>query len=387
MNISLFSAENNKAMKNIILLLLTLILSWTEASSQTIENDQATVEQQQNPYTNDYSALTEHTTGAIDFDVAQFDFDCSTDFFTIDHVGVIQRWTIIDNNVVGGDTILTGGGKTLSYCGDPSSPTFYCGKSITDEGLIYYDSLNGWTDIPINLLITNTGGYENNHFLMETTTGGYKRVYHFDGTELSLIIDNPYTTNFAVADIAVDTLGQAWIFFVDMTTDSIVLNVYNSSGLELQSFHVNMNLTAYYGSFFLNNTLYIGTGASDADFPNSIVPIVLNGDIAQLGSPIPFVNMNFSDMATCNSIASIMTPTKELSKSEHIFFPNPTKGILNMTADIDISKVEVFDLNGRLMAAFGGLSQSIDLSGFENGVYIVRVATGQGFVIERVIKN
>lgn len=80
-----------------------------------------------------------------------------------------------------------------------------------------------------------------------------------------------------------------------------------------------------------------------------------------------------------------------LSVSESLMnltvYPNPTTGILTIKAE-GLTNVEVYNLIGqRLLSGIGheGVSE-VDLSGFENGVYLMKVSTDKGSVIKKVVK-
>jgi len=70
-------------------------------------------------------------------------------------------------------------------------------------------------------------------------------------------------------------------------------------------------------------------------------------------------------------------------------FPNPVTDMLYIQSDMVIDRVEVYDLRGRLMLEqrFDTNQVSLDLSSLSEGVYILRIHTGDDVVIQRVVKN
>ena len=70
---------------------------------------------------------------------------------------------------------------------------------------------------------------------------------------------------------------------------------------------------------------------------------------------------------------------------ELTFYPNPTHGTLSFNS-IDIRKVEVLDVNGRVVAIFEN-SNVIDLSKLSKGYYTMRVTTAEGVAVRKVIRR
>lgn len=259
--------------------------------------------------------------------------DCNTDFWTITVDGHIQQWSLSNGIITGGDTILSGGGTSLSFCGDFNAPTFYSNnQNVPYTGFTYYDSVSGWANIPnISFPVNNNGGYLNNQYYM-VEGAVIQIIKYWDGVNLLTVDSTHNNGNFfaGTQDIAVDTLGQAWIFTGPLPSVVDSLMVYNQYGL-IDSYSITFNHIAY-GSFFLNNILYLGT---DQD---SIFPVIINGTTAQLGNPIPFHASNFTDMASCQNTGSVTSVT-EFPSSTIKLFPNPTDG--NFAIDLGENHQEV----------------------------------------------
>lgn len=65
-------------------------------------------------------------------------------------------------------------------------------------------------------------------------------------------------------------------------------------------------------------------------------------------------------------------------------YPNPTHGLVNIEANGNVSKVEVYDINGRKVAIYDNTT-IIDLSNMASGTYTMRIHTQLGTTIKRVI--
>lgn len=84
---------------------------------------------------------------------------------------------------------------------------------------------------------------------------------------------------------------------------------------------------------------------------------------------------------------SISFDTTELS-----VFPNPANNVINIanTSSNLVNSVEVIDLNGRTVKSvkFDGVSEAqINISDLLNGVYLMNIATDNGSVTKKIVKN
>lgn len=66
-------------------------------------------------------------------------------------------------------------------------------------------------------------------------------------------------------------------------------------------------------------------------------------------------------------------------------YPNPTDGIVNVSADGEVIRVEAYSAAGSLVAQTE--SSTLDLTGCPTGIYMVRVTTAEGTTVHRVVKK
>ena len=67
-------------------------------------------------------------------------------------------------------------------------------------------------------------------------------------------------------------------------------------------------------------------------------------------------------------------------------YPNPTTGMLNVEADEEVERVEVYDYTGRCVATFERQA-TIDLSRLSTGIYTLRVTLPERIEVRRVVKQ
>ncbi len=63
-----------------------------------------------------------------------------------------------------------------------------------------------------------------------------------------------------------------------------------------------------------------------------------------------------------------------VSKKDIQLFPNPVQNVLNIsTLHSDYQSVEILDMTGKVLAVKNGNTSNIDFSGFESGMYLVKI--------------
>jgi hypothetical protein len=69
--------------------------------------------------------------------------------------------------------------------------------------------------------------------------------------------------------------------------------------------------------------------------------------------------------------------------------PNPVKNVLHISAKDNITSIQLFDIQGRLLQTKleNNNNSSLNLSGKTNGIYFVKVVTDKGMKVEKIIKE
>ncbi len=99
-------------------------------------------------------------------------------------------------------------------------------------------------------------------------------------------------------------------------------------------------------------------------------------------------NLAGEDTKTETNYISVVTDVEDFAVDNVSVYPNPTSSILNIEAENLIS-VTILDMSGRIVyfAAENCSATSIDLSGFANAEYMVKVETSNGSSLKRIIKT
>lgn len=307
--------------------------------------------------------------------------NCSTVFFTVNVNGDVQQWSMLGDTVVGGDVVLNNCGRSIAYCGENNSQFYAVNKQ--KNGVIFQNSDTTWANLYGNTKIVNSGGHLNDIYFMGGQNGKNNILYYFNGKSLE-VVETLINQEISSADIAVDQQGQAWVLVGDDLSSNTQINVYNRSGL-VKSYDLEIYSKHIYGSFFLNDVLYLGMGAQGLN-PNTITPVLITDDKVVLGKPVNFDGTNMHDMASCNNGEDNSTSDIKKMLDHNInIYPNPTTGMVTVVSDEEILLIEMYDANGKKL--FDAKNQNtIDLNNEASGQYYIRVHTASGKYNKTVIK-
>ncbi len=115
---------------------------------------------------------------------------------------------------------------------------------------------------------------------------------------------------------------------------------------------------------------------------------------------IPELELGYADSLVVDPItAQQIDSTGAISESTGLptdsatirwsYYPNPTSGIVNLTADVDIAELYVTDLSGKVMQMVTGLQAAktvqIDLSAYATGIYLIRYPYGKAWLSGKVV--
>jgi hypothetical protein len=69
-------------------------------------------------------------------------------------------------------------------------------------------------------------------------------------------------------------------------------------------------------------------------------------------------------------------------------YPTPVKDELRIeSGDLNINRIEIIDLSGKMICQFNHVSHQINVSGLGQGVYIVKIETDKGYITGKITKE
>ncbi len=235
-------------------------------------------------------------------------------------------------------------------------------------GSIVPNSSTTYNNVVYNFIPTTTGLY---YISFDFTSSAYFRGVYID--DLSVSTNN---TSFASVSIVGQNIGTPWQTDVPLyTTDGLiyVLANYNLPTGQFK-FRQNNNWDVNWGGTSANGTFPSGIGIQD-------------------GINIPGIGGTYN--ITFNRQTGAYLFEASLSTNEFLFnsvkiYPNPTEDMFIMeTTAMQINKIEVFDLQGRLLKTIKENKDKyqIDISNFTSATYLVKLSTEKGSQTVKIVKK
>jgi beta-glucanase (GH16 family) len=243
-------------------------------------------------------------------------------------------------------------------------------------------------------------------------SGGTIPVFSTSGVQKSVVIPNLNSnTNYVFTITATDASGNTAV------NNPIVLNATTSNVLECSGF----DTIATEGSFILGYNYNFQTIGTDVKITFELLDSKV-GLVAFLRKQSPFQETQMSNVSgqiftqtitgqtvgsTINyavkfAYAGGLSVTKYVSyvvgsscslgvnstqESIDFYFQNPTHDILNITSNLTIDKVEIYNLLGTLVSKTTSNTNNIDISKLSKGIYLVTVYSGIKKSIKKIIVN
>lgn len=166
--------------------------------------------------------------------------------------------------------------------------------------------------------------------------------------------------------------------------------------------NVNVKTISFNGAGYLSNSYTITGNTIDLSacyYFNFLLPILTfdNDFFIPVTDPGNYtVNItvyNSSSTETCDYFSSGGSATHNVLSAPELdvrktmaFSPNPTHGLLTTDSEMPIEHLLVFDQLGRLVLRQDDAGNTIDLSGLQNGVYLLNGTVGQKNFTQKIIK-
>ncbi len=288
-------------------------------------------------------------------------------------------------------------------------------------------SLADYTDQVITLKFINVNGFGNNLYLdnINIFNSTAPPTANFSSSDLTVCINDTITFyNNTITNSAATYLwdfGTTALPYTSSTTEGPHDIVFSNIGTQTVSLEVT---NAYATDFISKEILVVDEPSASFDF-TAMDGVLTFQNLSQNGSsyiwdfgdgmtsdeenPIhTFVengtyNISLTVVSeTCNSIVTISQEVDVIvTKVENLdvgfdvsIFPNPNNGLFYLEIESEVAQdldVEIIDLDGKIIRQFLIKSQSeksiqtIDCQGITSGVYFVRVKSGQGVLMKKVL--
>ena len=78
----------------------------------------------------------------------------------------------------------------------------------------------------------------------------------------------------------------------------------------------------------------------------------------------------------------------DINKNEIAIYPNPVREILHFKSSYNISKIEIYDLSGKLLFVKSGDNiVNVNMQNLSNAIYVVKIYSKDEVVTRKIIKQ
>jgi Secretion system C-terminal sorting domain len=154
---------------------------------------------------------------------------------------------------------------------------------------------------------------------------------------------------------------------------------------------LNITISGPYATTYTNSNTWIAT--------SGFTTIPTGADVTLDANPLTdgyvFMDVGFETLPNSIFLAVVQTPCallgidkKELVGSIKIF-PNPANNFININAKSNINKIQITDLNGRIISNenFNSENVSLNLEQLSIGMYLLKIETNNGSTTQKIIKE
>ncbi|MGB0882313.1 MAG: S8 family serine peptidase [Vicingaceae bacterium] len=166
---------------------------------------------------------------------------------------------------------------------------------------------------------------------------------------------------------------------------------YHMSGASMGSLHVDV----FYNGAWINDVAPVLSGHQDQDWLIQNVPLssyegsVINLRFRGVTGFSYLSDMAIDDIRVTGDPLNVEESSNSFSFS---IYPNPSNGIYNYSLlSNEEQKIEIYDVNGRVIylekVGAGKSNGSIDISNYNNGIYMLVLTKGSERLTQRIIKK
>jgi hypothetical protein len=287
------------------------------------------------------------------------------------------------------------------------------GSTSLNNGVVWDDP--GFT-IPLGFSFNIATYTFNTIYILEWSIGGVVSSDPVDGNIIPIfspiaqdIIDLGFSSGISQSNISYKTEGVAGSRILKLEWNNV--GFFNDS---TEADFMNLQLWLYEGS----NTIEYRYGASSINnptesFEDETGPLVSLGTSYNSSTGIMADNGYFLSESPTNPTIITLTAGEpviisalqgmmpsgtvyrfiqqplaipDFTQFDFAVYPNPTSGTLNLESNEDHSQVSIFNNLGQLVKQFEKVSNSLDVSELESGIYFIQIRNSEGIGTKKFSK-
>jgi hypothetical protein len=128
--------------------------------------------------------------------------------------------------------------------------------------------------------------------------------------------------------------------------------------------------------------IYLGSNAAGQTGPSYILSTGCG-----INTPATLASINFPDVHMVFNVVGTVLGVANNSLNSVSVFPNPSNGIFNfnLPSNLEVTNATVTDVLGKQFKVDLSNSNSIDLTSFSGGVYVLKLETSEGILSKKLI--
>tara|TARA_R110002073_G_scaffold108336_2_gene243327 strand:- start:9973 stop:10986 length:1014 start_codon:yes stop_codon:yes gene_type:complete len=139
------------------------------------------------------------------------------------------------------------------------------------------------------------------------------------------------------------------------------------------------------------STLTSDANTSDwlgGDLPSGNLPNWTISTTSNRAYPTSFEGSALNHIGSANPSQNTTLSTDVFSRSNFAMYPNPANDYIQFSGDINIEKVEIFNLIGQKVSSTSYITTNkVDVSYLSKGLYVFKITSGDSSITKKIIKN
>ncbi len=189
--------------------------------------------------------------------------------------------------------------------------------------------------------------------------------------------------------------GTAPAEFV-VVKDMLDTQVFDVSSLQLisSSHPMTTRITGNKAEFIFENINLPGESVDEPASHGFVAFKIKTKNNLVLGNTVKnkaeiYFDYNFPVITNQTTTTVSLLATQGFDAAQVSMTPNPTQNLLNISANCNLQKIELLDMQGRVLERYPAFEReaSIYLSGKANGMYLVKVTSDKGSSVQKIIKE
>ena len=272
------------------------------------------------------------------------------------------------------------GVSELSHCGIPPVENICY---IEFDTTTSKNSINWTTNLPVNV--------DSIRIFRELSTNVWSLIGSVSSNQNHFIDlnSNPFNQSYSYKITTIDTCGNesdSSLYHTTITLLSTYDQGTNTYGFAWSAYQgIAISNYYLYGIMANGTKTLIGSLPGNQYFYNYTNPY--SGFVKYfIGFNTPTCTNKTNHLVKSNYVQSATSIAENVEINNLVsFYPNPVTNNLQIQTNLQINKIEIADITGRIF--YTTTCKTIDCRGFENGIYFVTIETKEGVTAKKFVKE